>query len=174
MKMMPDDSLVAISVPKYDKRVFMEALHNCIAHQDYTKNSRIIVTEYKDRITFENAGSFFYGKPQEYILGTKTPADYRNPCLARAMSELGMIDTMRYGIYQMNKNQAETYHLLLDYDLSDSSKTIMTLYAFEPNYEYTKKIVNNKNLSFDEIIKLDAEQKENLSKTTVGNSKAGV
>lgn len=132
------------------------------------------MTEYKDRITFENAGSFFYGKPQEYILGTKTPADYRNPCLARAMSELGMIDTMGYGIYQMNKNQAETYHLLPDYDLSDSSKTIMTLYAFEPNYEYTKKIVNNKNLSFDEIVKLDAEQKENLSKTTVGNSKAGV
>ena len=174
MKMIPDDSLVAISVPKYDKRVFMEALHNCIAHQDYTKNSRIIVTEFKDRITFENAGSFFYGKPQEYILGTKTPADYRNPCLARAMSELGMIDTMGYGIYQMNKNQAETYHLLPDYDLSDSSKTIMTLYAFEPNYEYTKKIVNNKNLSFDEIVKLDAEQKAKLSKTTVGNSKAGV
>ncbi len=85
-----------------------------------------------------------------------------------------MIDTMGYGIYQMNKNQAETYHLLPDYDLSDSSKTIMTLYAFEPNYEYTKKIVNNKNLSFDEIVKLDAEQKANLSKTTVGNSKARV
>ena len=48
-----------------------------------------------------------------------------------------MIDTMGYGIYRMNKNQAETYHLLPDYDLSDSSKTIMTLYAFEPNYEYT-------------------------------------
>ena len=74
----------------------------------------------------------------------------------------------------MTKNQAETYHLLPDYDLSDSAKTIMTLYAFEPNYEYTKKILNNKNLSFDEIVKLDAEQKTNLSKATVGNSMAGV
>ena len=174
MKMMPDASLVAISVPKYDKRVFMEALHNCIAHQDYSKNSRIIVTEFKDRITFENAGSFFYGKPQEYILGTKTPSDYRNPCLARAMSELGMIDTMGYGIYQMNKKLAETYHHLPAYDLSDSSKTVMTLYAFDPSFEYTKKIVNNKNLSFEEIVKLDAEQKAKLPALSVGDAVAGV
>ena len=174
MKMMPDDSLVAISVSKYDKRVLMEALHNCIAHQDYTKNSRIIVTEYLDRITFENAGSFFYGKPQEYILGTKTPADYRNPCLARAMSELGMIDTMGYGIYQMNKKQAETFHLLPDYDLSDPSKTKMTIYAFDPAFEYTKKVVNNKNLTFDEILKLDSEEKTRLPQIGIGASPAGV
>lgn len=174
MKMIPDNSLVAISVPKYDKRVFMEALHNCIAHQDYSKNSRIIVTEFKDRIRFENAGSFFYGKPEEYMLGTKTPADYRNPCLARAMSELGMIDTMGYGIYQMNKHQAETYHLLPDYDLSDSSKTVMTLYAFNPNYEYTRKIINNKNLSFEEISHLDKEQKKKLPELQISNSLAGV
>lgn len=174
MKMMPDDSLVAISVPKYDKRVFMEALHNCIAHQDYTKNSRIIVTEFKDRITFENAGHFFYGKPEEYILGTKTPADYRNPCLVRAMSELGMIDTMGYGIYQMHKKQVETYHLLPDYDLSDPSKTVMTLYAFDPDFEYTKKVVNNKNISLSEIIRLDAEQKSKIPETTIGDSQVGV
>ncbi len=174
MKMMPDDSLVAISVSKYDKRVLMEALHNCIAHQDYTKNSRIIVTEYLDRITFENAGSFFYGKPQEYILGTKTPADYCNPCLARAMSELGMIDTMGYGIYQMNKKQAETYHLLPDYDLSDPTKTKMTIYAFDPTFEYTKKAVNNKNLTFDEILKLDSEEKARLPQIGIEASPAGV
>lgn len=174
MKMMPEDSLVAISVSKYDKRVLMEALHNCIAHQDYTKNSRIIVTEYIDRITFENAGNFFYGKPQEYILGTKTPADYRNPCLVRAMSELGMIDTMGYGIYQMNKKQAETFHLLPDYDLSDPARTKMTIYAFDPNLEYTKKIINNKNLTFDEILKLDSEEKTRLPTFVIGNSPTGV
>lgn len=174
MKMMPDDSLVAISVSKYDKRVLMEALHNCIAHQDYTKNSRIIVTEYLDRITFENAGSFFYGKPQEYILGTKIPADYRNPCLARAMSELGMIDTMGYGIYQMNKKQAETFHLLPDYDLSDTQKTRITIYAFDPAFEYTKKVVNNKNLTFNEILRLDSEEKNRLPQIGIGASPAGV
>ena len=174
MKMMPADSLVAISVPKYDRRVFMEALHNCIAHQDYAKNNRIMVTEYMDRIVFENSGNFFCGKPEEYILGTKTPASYRNPCLARAMSELGMIDTMGYGIYQMNKKQAETYHLLPDYDLSDSSKTKMTLYAFDPNFEYTKKILNSRNLSFEEILKLDSEQKIKLPELTLSEAQAGV
>lgn len=56
----------------------------------------------------------------------------------------------------------------------DSSKTIMTLYAFDPDLEYTKKLVNNKNLTLDEIIKLDQEQKEKLPAISVGLSSAGV
>jgi len=37
----------------------LEALHNCIAHQDYRLNSRIIVTEKAEMLIFENAGNFF-------------------------------------------------------------------------------------------------------------------
>ena len=44
---------------KYDRKVVLEALHNCIAHQDYSRNGRIVVTERRDRLTFENEGDFF-------------------------------------------------------------------------------------------------------------------
>lgn len=75
-----------------------QLLHKCIAHQDYTKNSRIIVTEYADKLSFENVGSFYEGNPEDYIAGTKTSHSYRNSFLAQAMAELKMIDTLGYGI----------------------------------------------------------------------------
>lgn len=35
LRILPDDVLLAIEVSKYDQKVVLEALHNCIAHQDY-------------------------------------------------------------------------------------------------------------------------------------------
>ncbi len=34
-KLFPQNQLLATEVSKYDSRVILEALHNCIAHQDY-------------------------------------------------------------------------------------------------------------------------------------------
>lgn len=39
IRILPEDELVPIEVSKYNQRVVLEALHNCIAHQDYTKNA---------------------------------------------------------------------------------------------------------------------------------------
>ena len=100
IRILPDDVLVPLEISKYDQKVVYEALHNCIAHQDYSKNSRIIVTEHPDYLQFENEGNFYEGRPDDYILGNKTPRKYRNPFLTQAMNELNMIDTMGYGIYQ--------------------------------------------------------------------------
>jgi ATP-dependent DNA helicase RecG len=61
LRILPQDELLAVEVSKYDQRVVLEALHNCIAHQDYAQNARIVVTELPDRLIFENAGSFFRG-----------------------------------------------------------------------------------------------------------------
>jgi len=55
-----------------DGELILEALHNCIAHQDYTLCSRIVVTEKVDRLIFENAGNFFDGKPEEHRSATVT------------------------------------------------------------------------------------------------------
>ena len=43
-KIYPHDSLIQAEIWKYDTRSILEGLHNCIAHQDYTKDERIIVT----------------------------------------------------------------------------------------------------------------------------------
>jgi ATP-dependent DNA helicase RecG len=93
-KIFPDNQLLATEVSKYDTRVILEGLHNCIAHQDYTLCSRIVVTEKADRLIFENAGSFYEGKPEDYFSGERTPKRYRNPWLAQAMVNLNMIDTV--------------------------------------------------------------------------------
>ena len=121
IRIVPYDSLLATEVAKYDRKVILEGLHNCIAHQDYTSNSRIIVTEYIDRLTLFNAGNFFEGEPEDYFYGEKTPSRYRNPMLATAMAELNMIDTMGYGIHDMFIKQAKRGFPLQDYDkVSDS------------------------------------------------------
>ena len=106
LRILPDDQLLAIELAKYDQKIVLEALHNCIAHQDYARNGRIIVTERTDRLIFENEGSFYEGMPTDYCSGKKTPRRYRNPFLAQAMAELNMIDTMGYGIYEMHVGQA--------------------------------------------------------------------
>ena len=81
LRLLPDDELLPHVVSKYDQNVVLEALHNCIAHQDYHQNQRIIVTEMPDRMVLENAGHFFEGEPEDYIRGDKTPRRYRDSYL---------------------------------------------------------------------------------------------
>jgi ATP-dependent DNA helicase RecG len=43
-------------VEMYDPWVLRELLHNCIAHQDYTMQSRINIVEYEDgKLIFDNS-----------------------------------------------------------------------------------------------------------------------
>lgn len=81
--------------------MILEAMHNCIAHQRYQSNSRIIVTEKEDSLEFWNAGDFYEGKYEDYIEGKKTPKKYRNPFLVQAMNCIKMIDSQGYGIHTM-------------------------------------------------------------------------
>ena len=46
---------------KLERRRILEGLHNSIAHQKYECGSRIIVTEDKDKLTFQNDGNFYEG-----------------------------------------------------------------------------------------------------------------
>ena len=40
LRILPDDQLVAVELAKYDRKIVLEALHNCIAHQDYARGAR--------------------------------------------------------------------------------------------------------------------------------------
>jgi ATP-dependent DNA helicase RecG len=42
---LPANQLIPVDVSKYDQRIVLEALHNCIAHQDYARCERILVIE---------------------------------------------------------------------------------------------------------------------------------
>ena len=160
LRILPQDELLPVEVPKYDQKIVLEALHNCIAHQDYSRNGRVVVTEQPDRLIFANEGGFFDGQPDEYIEGTKTPRRYRNPFLAQAMAELNMIDTMGYGIRDMYTGQARRYFPMPDYDLSEPGAVKMTLYGGVVDLAYSRLLIQKTNLPLTDVLALDRVQKK--------------
>lgn len=160
LRILPQDELLPIEVSKYNQEIVLEALHNCIAHQDYMRNGRVIVTEQPDRLIFENEGRFFEGQPDEYILGDKTPRRYRNPFLTQAMVELNMIDTMGYGIHLMYRGQVKRYFPLPDYDLSQPSTVRMTLYGGVVDPAYSRLLIQKTDLPLVDVLALDRIQKK--------------
>ncbi|MDH4418302.1 MAG: putative DNA binding domain-containing protein [Acidovorax sp.] len=160
LRILPDDQLVPVEVAKYDRKIVLEALHNCIAHQDYTRNGRVVVVEKPDRLVFESEGAFYEGQPADYVSGHKTPRRYRNPFLTQAMAELNMIDTMGYGIHEMHLGQARRYFPMPDYDLSEPQVVKMTLYGAVVDVAYSRMLIQNTNLPLSDILALDRVQKK--------------
>lgn len=158
-KLFPRNQLLATEVQKYDNRVILEALHNCIAHQDYIQNSRIIVTEKVDRLIFKNAGTFFEGSAEDYLTGERTPDRYRNPWLAQAMVQLGMIDTMGYGIHTMTLEQRKRFFPLPDYSKSDKDHVVLEIFGHTIDENYSLMLLENQDLDIDTVILLDRVQK---------------
>ena len=168
LRVLPDDRLLPLEVAKYDQKIIMEALHNCIAHQDYDRQARIVVTEHPDRLVFESEGGFFEGQPADYFQGTLTPRRYRNPFLAQAMVELNMIDTMGYGIHTMFARQAKRFFPLPDYDLSQAGIVRLTLHGRVIDPAYTRLLIQNTGLPLEDILALDRVQKRlGLDESTV-------
>ncbi len=160
LRILPQDELLPVEVPKYDQKIVLEALHNCIAHQDYSRNGRVVVTEQQDRLIFINEGGFYDGQPDEYVRGTKTPRRYRNPFLAQAMAELNMIDTMGYGIRDMYVGQARRYFPMPDYDLSEPTAVQMTLYGSVVDIAYSRLLIQKTDLPLADVLALDRVQKK--------------
>ncbi len=160
LRILPQDELVPVEVAKYDQRIVLESLHNCITHQDYTRNGRVVVTELPDRLVLENEGSFYEGSPGDYITGTKLPRRYRNPFLAQAMAELNMIDTMGYGIHDMYVRQARRYFPMPDYDLREAGAVKMTIYGGVIDPAYSRLLMQKTDLPLADVLALDRVQKK--------------
>jgi len=160
LRLLPQDELLPIEVSKYDQKIVLEALHNCIAHQDYTRNARVVVVERPDRLLFENEGSFFEGEPGDYLEGHRVPKRYRNPFLTQAMAELNMIDTMGYGIHDMYSRQARRYLPLPDYDLSEPGAVRLGIYGGVVDSAYSRLLIQKTDLSLVDVLALDRIQKK--------------
>jgi len=159
-KFFPNNQLIATEVLKYDPEVILEALNNCIAHQDYEMQSRIILTEKSGKLIFDSAGSFFEGSADDYTLGEKTPKKYRNKWLVEAMLNLNMIDSLGYGIHKMYKSQRQRFFPLPDYTYSTSNSVVLEIYGHSIDEKYAKLLIERKDdLSLTEVILLDKIQK---------------
>lgn len=155
----PRNQLIPIELSKYDPQTILEALNNCIAHQDYTQNARIIVVEKVDRLDLQNIGRFYDGTVADYVLRERTPEKYRNPFLVQAMVNLDMIDTMGMGIRRMFMEQRKRYFPLPEYDLNDTNHVHLTIYGKLINENYSSVLIENQDLSLDEVVVLDSIQK---------------
>ena len=161
IRMLPQDQLLAHEVSKYDQGVVLEALHNCIAHQDYARNGRIVVTEYLDRLTFENEGGFVDGDPTDYATGARsTPRRYRNNWLVQAMAELNMIDQMGYGIQRIYEAQRRRFFPLPDYDVSDPTAVRLTIHGRVVDPAYSRLLMQQTDLNLVDVVNLDRVQKK--------------
>lgn len=160
LRLLPQDELLPVEVSKYDQKIVLEALHNCIAHQDYTRNGRVVVIERPDKLIFESEGSFFEGEPEDYLEGNKVPRRYRNPFLAQAMAELNMIDTMGYGIHDMHARQARRYFPMPDYDLSEAGAVRLTIYGSVVDPAYSRLLIQKTDLPLVDVLALDRVQKK--------------
>ena len=158
-KIYPSNSLIPAEVWKYDTESILEGLHNCIAHQDYVLGERIVVTEDKDKLTFENAGGFYDGNYEQYILGEKTPKSYRNPFLVKAMVNIKMIDTQGYGIHKLFMKQKERYLPMPDYEGTTDSRVIMHLPGNVIDENYSLLLLSNHEVTLTDTILLDTIQK---------------
>ena len=158
-KIYPNNSLIPAEVWKYDTRSILEGMHNCILHQDYVCNERILVIEDDDKLIFENAGSFYEGDYEEYIMGLKTPKRYRNPFLAKAMDNIKMIDSKGYGIHNMFVRQKERYLPMPCYDDSDDSHVVMQLPGNVMDKKYSLLLMEKSDISLTEAVLLDQVQR---------------
>ena len=159
-KILPENTLLPIEINKYEQWVILEALNNCIAHQDYSLQSRIIVTERTGELIFTNAGRFFEGTVDDYTLGNRTPEKYRNFFLAQAMQNLGMIDTVGSGIKTMFIQQRKRYLPMPEYDVSDPQKVSLKIYGHILDKNYTKLLIERADIDLKTTILLDKVQKQ--------------
>lgn len=160
---MPDGNLFPVPIPQYDNWVIREALHNCIAHQDYRLGGKVNVVEYPDKLVFSNLGSFI---PQsvEWMLENQSPPEhYRNQWLIDGMIRLRMIDQAGSGIRRMYETQRERYFPLPDYDFKEEidgrPRVALSLSGKILDVNYTQLLMRRVDLKLGQVFLLDKVQK---------------
>lgn len=156
---MPDNTLFPFEVSQYDTYVIREALHNCIAHQDYHLQSKIVVVEFPDYLVFENAGEFLPQSVEKVIEQDAPQIFYRNRFLCEAMVNLNMIDTIGSGIKKMFSVQRKRFFPLPDYDLTNKQTVMVKIFGTVINKNYTQLLMEKADLDLHTVILLDKLQK---------------
>jgi ATP-dependent DNA helicase RecG len=158
--MVSDNTLFPEEVTHYDKWVIRELLHNCVAHSDYSKSSRILVLEYNNRLIFQNAGGFIPDSVEEVIRHNSPQDYYRNPFLANAMVNLNMIETVGNGIQKIFSIHRDRFFPMPTYDISDETHTKVTVPGELINENYTYQLYSHPELTMEDVIALDRVQKK--------------
>jgi len=160
---MPDGTLFPTALPRYDAWVMREALHNCIAHQDYRLGGKINVVEHPDRLVFSNLGQFIPPSVQWMLEHQSPPEHYRNQWLIDGMIRLRMIDQVGSGIRRMFETQRERFFPLPDYsfdpDEQGHPRVELTITGQVLDVKYTQMLMKRNDLELYHVLLLDQVQK---------------
>lgn len=160
MRELPGGTLFPDTMKQYDDYTIREALHNCIAHQDYRLNQRINFVETPDYLYYSNAGTFIPGTIEEALEYIGQRKYYRNECLCQAMVNFNMIDTISRGIKTMYAKQRERHFPMPDYQIDNAKQEVnVKIYGKVIDERYAQLLASGTELSLKECIWLDAIQK---------------
>ena len=160
LREMPGGTLFPDTMKQYDDYTIREALHNCIAHQDYELQQRINFVENSGYLYYSNAGTFIPGTLENALRNEEPQTHFRNECLCRAMVDFNMIDTVSRGIKKMFSEQWRRHLPMPDYEIDPiKKKVVVRIYGNEINKRYTDLLKTNDTLSLWDCISLDAIQK---------------
>lgn len=160
LREMPGGTLFPDTMKQYDDYTIREALHNCIAHQDYTMRQRINFVENPGFLYYANGGSFIPGTLENALATNGPQRFFRNACLCKAMVHFNMIDTVSRGIKKMFTEQMERRFPMPDYEIDNEKKEVaVRIYGNAINERYTKLLKDNNTLTLHDCISLDAIQK---------------
>lgn len=160
MREMPGGTLFPDTMKQYDDYTIREALHNCIAHQDYTLQQRINFVENPGYIYYANGGSFIPGTLQAALKTQGPQRHFRNQRLCNAMVNFNMIDTVSRGIKKMFSEQRRRHFPMPDYEIDAVNKEVaVRIYGNVINERYTQLLKTDETLTLQDCIMLDAIQK---------------
>ena len=160
VSLLPPRQTAPLVHPNYDDWVIREALHNCIAHQDYRLGGRIRVTESPDTLVFFNLGAFLPGSVEKLLAARQPEQRYRNACLANAMVELDLMETLNRGVRDMFRIQRERFFPLPDFEFGEQPASVgVTLYGQVLDKGYVDALMTHTDLSLAEAVLLDQIQK---------------
>ncbi len=160
LREMPGGTLFPDTMKQYDDYTIREALHNCIAHQDYTLRQRINFVENPGFLYYANGGTFIPGTLENALATNGPQRFFRNACLCKAMVHFNMIDTVSRGIKKMFTEQMERRFPMPDYEIDNENKEVaVRIYGNAINERYTNMLKNNDTLTLHDCISLDAIQK---------------
>lgn len=160
LREMPGGTLFPDTMKQYDDYTIREALHNCIAHQDYTLRQRINFVENPGFLYYANGGSFIPGTLENALATNGPQRFFRNACLCKAMVHFNMIDTVSRGIKKMFTEQMERRFPMPDYEIDNEKKEVaVRIYGNAINERYTQLLKDNDTLTLHDCISLDAIQK---------------
>ncbi len=160
INLLPPRQTAPLNLPNYDDWVIREALHNCVAHQDYSLGGRIRVTESPDALRFFNLGAFLPGSVEKVLAARQPEQRYRNACLANAMVEMDLMETLNRGVRDMFRIQRERFFPLPDFELAEQPSSVsVTIWGRTLDERYVQTLMTHTELTLEDALLLDRVQK---------------